>query len=357
VHSSRSETKAHECLFRPWSVFDRMHKSARGFWYPSDSSRTERQRTRGVQAHLAGDRPQILSVTPTPTPTIYATTTATAPGRTAGRSAAWAGSSTDPARAGTSLRHRARPYGWDWCCLYRAALGSGLGWTALNLQAGQQHGPAGQSRPVLALGVARAAGWGRWFRVLACRCRPMVRAVRVSPRIWAAACGSPRASSVVGTVGSIHPSRNLGMSTRATRRRLGSPERFHHGPGASRRVPYGGACPGHCLRAWITGGSVTAGAAGLIRPSRNLGMSTRATRRRLGSPGRWHRGPSAGRCVPYGGAHPGYCRRVWIAGGSDTGGPSGIHCQSRSPVSRASARTSLVGQRGRSGQYRGPPSS
>jgi hypothetical protein len=136
------------------------------------------------------------------------------------------------------------------------------------------------------------------FRVLACRCRPLDRAVGVRPRTRAAASGSPGASSTVGTV-----------------------------------------------------------TAGSIRPSRNLGMSTRATRRRLGSPGRCHRGPGASRRVPYGGAHQGHCLRAWTAGGSDTGGPPGIHCQSHSPVSRASARTSLAGQQGRSGQYCGPPSS
>jgi hypothetical protein len=53
-------------------LFDRMHKSPRGFGYASDSSRMKRQRTRGAQAQLAGDRPRLPSATSTlrrrPTP-------------------------------------------------------------------------------------------------------------------------------------------------------------------------------------------------------------------------------------------------------------------------------------------------
>ena len=72
---------------------------------------------------------------------------------------------------------------------------------------------------------------------------------------------------------------------------------------------------GCCL--WISGSFVTVGTAGSIRPSRNLRMSTLATRRGLGSPGRCHRGPCASCRVQSGGAHPGHCRRAWIAGGND----------------------------------------
>jgi hypothetical protein len=156
----------------------RMHKSARGFGYPSDSSWTERQRTQGAQAQLAGDRLRLPSATPTFAVDLR-----------------------------HHHRHRARPLGRDRC----------------------------------------------------------------------------------------HPDRDV--------------------------------LPGHPPTPWISGALSNC-----------------------------HRGPGR---VPDGpvGPHSGHCRRAWIAGGSDTGGPSGIHCQSRSLVSRASGRTSLAGQRGRSGQYRGPLSS
>ena len=95
------------------------------------------------------------------------------------------------------------------------------------------------------------------------------------------------------------------------------------GPGVGMLLPSNGShirCQssdqGCCL--WISGSFVTVGTAGSIRPSRNLGMSTLATRRGLGSLGRCHRGPVSSCRVPSCGAHPGHCFRAWIAGGSDT---------------------------------------
>jgi hypothetical protein len=194
------------------------NKSARGFWYPSDSSWTKRQPTRGAQAQLAGDRPRLPpgDADPIPLAPIYAFTTDTAPGHTAGTGAARTGPLSAPFWAGP--------------------------WTALNLnlqpEAGHQHGPAGQSRPaVWALGVTRAAGWGAGYRDAGAG-MPLPsngsNSRRQSSdqgcRLWISRC-----FVTVGTAGSIRSSQNLGMSSRATRRRLGSPPagRCHRGPGAS----------------------------------------------------------------------------------------------------------------------------
>jgi hypothetical protein len=126
---------------------------------------------------------------------IYATTTATAPGHTAGTGAARTGPLSAPFWAGP--------------------------WTAVNLnlqpEAGHQYGPAGQSRPaVWALGVTRAAGCGAGYRDAGAGMplpsngsRSRRQSSDLGCRLWIS-----RSFVTVGTASSIHSSQNLGIPPR-----------------------------------------------------------------------------------------------------------------------------------------------
>jgi hypothetical protein len=225
-------------------------------------------------------------------------------------------------------------------------------------------GPATRADGLVPSGPGPGGYPGCWLGalVLACHCRSLGRAVGVRPRVRAAASGFPGASSLWGRRARSARTETSGCPTGPLAGALDLRGVVTAGPapvvacqvvGCTRATVAARGSPGIPS---LRGRRAQARSAGFC-PSRNLEMSTRATRRRLGSQGRFYCGPGASRRVPSGGAHPGHCRRAWIAGGSDTGGSSDIHCQSRSPVSRASARTSRVGQRARSGQYRGPSSS
>jgi hypothetical protein len=172
------------------------------------------------------------------------------------------------ARAGASHRHRTQLLTQSRSGpgpVRPPARARGSGWDGLNLHDCHQHGPAGQSRPALALGATRAARWcagsGVGSLLPSRGSRSGGRPSDQGCRVWIA--GS---LATVGTAGSIRVrlSRNLGMSPAGGGPPASALDRrdvHHRGPGASRRVPYGGACPGLCRLAWIAGarGSDTGG--------------------------------------------------------------------------------------------------
>jgi hypothetical protein len=128
-----------------------MHKSARGFGYPSDSSWTERQRTRGAQAQLADDRPRLLHgratttlrrrPTPPPTPLCPIARPGAVPpgpGRRRTRRGREQASVSAPCRtAGTGAASTGRLSAPDWAGLhsiFRRA--SNTGWRASPVRSG-----------------------------------------------------------------------------------------------------------------------------------------------------------------------------------------------------------------------------